>query len=115
MTLEASSPIKVRRSKETGNSRVDDANEFGSKEVGENMSNVNPFAKRFLTSKARVTFIRLKIAFTEEPIFHHFDLKRDIWIETNTSGFTICEILSQLTLGYVSYKNTNLSTSEIGQ
>ncbi len=35
--------------------------------------------------------------FVEAPILNHFDLECHIWIETDTSGYAIGEILSQLT------------------
>ena len=52
----------------------------------------------YLTPKARLAFTQLKKAFTMAPILQHFDLECHIRIETNASGYTIGEVLSQLTL-----------------
>ena len=54
-------------------------------------------ARHFVTLETMLPFIRLRQAFTEAPILHHFDPERHIWIETDTSGYAISEILSQLT------------------
>lgn len=51
----------------------------------------------FLTPKARLAFTQLRQAFTKAPIFQYFDLKYDIWIETNASRYAIGGVLSQLT------------------
>ena len=51
----------------------------------------------FLTSEAKLAFLRLRQAFTEAPILHHFDPERYIRIETDASGYAIGGILSQLT------------------
>ena len=50
----------------------------------------------FLTPKAKLPFSRLRQAFIEAPILHHFAPERYIWIETDSSGYAICGILSQL-------------------
>ena len=52
----------------------------------------------FLTANARQTFIRLRLAFTEELILSHFDLEHYIRIEMDVSSYAISGILSQLTL-----------------
>ena len=52
----------------------------------------------FLTFGAKLAFIELKQAFFKVPIFHHFDLKHHIQIETGALGYIIGGILSQLTL-----------------
>ncbi len=52
----------------------------------------------FLTSEARVAFIRLWKPITEALILRHFDLECHIRIETDASGYSIWTILSQLTL-----------------
>ena len=52
---------------------------------------------KFLTSEAKKAFNRLKQAFTEGPILRHFDPKCHIWIETDVSGYSIGEVLSQPT------------------
>ena len=54
---------------------------------------------KFLTPNARVAFNRLRLAFTEASILWHFDSECHIWIETNTLGYAISGVLSQLTSG----------------
>ena len=51
----------------------------------------------FLTANARQAFIQLRQGFTEAPILSHFDPERHIRIETDTSGYAIGSVLSQLT------------------
>lgn len=48
----------------------------------------------FLTFKARVAFIQLRQAFIETPTLQYFKLKCHIWIETNTFGYAIGDILT---------------------
>ena len=48
----------------------------------------------YLTPKARLAFTKLKKTFTKAPILQHFDLECHIQIETNTSSYAICGILS---------------------
>ena len=50
----------------------------------------------FLTPGAREVFNRLRLAFTEAPIFRHFDPECYIRIETDASGYAIGGVLSQL-------------------
>ena len=50
----------------------------------------------FFTSKAKLAFIQLRQAFIETPIFHYFDPKSYIQIETNVSGYAISDVLSLL-------------------
>ena len=57
-----------------------------------------PGNSNFLTSKAKLVFSRLRQAFTEAPILHHFDSKRYIRIGTDAFGYAINGILIQLTL-----------------
>lgn len=52
----------------------------------------------FLTSKARLAFAELRQTSIEALILYHFDIKYYIWVETNTLGYVIDGILSQLTL-----------------
>ncbi len=52
----------------------------------------------FLIPRARKAFIKLKQAFVKAPILNHFDLERHIQIEIDVSGYTIGEILRQMTL-----------------
>ena len=62
----------------------------------ENSTNSNAMedGSKFLTSNARTTFNRLRLAFTEVPILWHFDPEYHIWIETNALGYAISEVLS---------------------
>ncbi len=74
----------------------------------------------FLTPGAKEAFIHLRKAFIEALILEHFDLKRHIRIETNTLGYIIGRVLSQMTSdqpfsGHVTHKDQNSSKSEIGQ
>ena len=52
----------------------------------------------YLTTAAKKAFNHLRHAFTQAAIFQHFDLKWHIRIETDTSGYAIGEVLSQLIL-----------------
>ena len=81
----------------------------GSVGIGNNCENktieISPLTSKnlnraigYLTPKARLAFTQLKKAFTKALILQHFDLKCHIRIETNTSGYVIGKILSQLTL-----------------
>ena len=51
----------------------------------------------FFTLRTRLAFIKLRQAFVKAPIFHHFNLEHHIRIETDTSGYAISIVLSQLT------------------
>ncbi len=51
----------------------------------------------FLIADARRAFIELRQAFVETLILNHFNPKHHIQIETDTSGYAIGKILSQLT------------------
>ena len=53
----------------------------------------------FLTPKARLAFTQLRQAFVKAPIFHHFNPKSHIRIETDASGYAIGGVLSQLSSG----------------
>ena len=53
----------------------------------------------FLTPEARLAFTRLRQAFVEAPILHHFDPESHIRIETDASGYAIGGVLSQLSSG----------------
>ena len=48
----------------------------------------------FFTLEARLAFTKLRQAFMEASIPHHFDSEYHIQIETDVSGYTISEILS---------------------
>ena len=52
----------------------------------------------FFISKARLAFTQIKQAFVEALILYLFNIECHIQIETHASGYTIDEILSQLTL-----------------
>ena len=45
--------------------------------------------------KVRSTFIKLKEKFSSAPMLRHFNPKKAVHLETNTSAFTIAGILSQ--------------------
>ncbi len=85
----------------------------------------NSFRTHFLTSKAKKAFIHLQKAFTETLILRHFDLECYICIESDTSGYAINGVLSQMTSdhsdqlfsNHVTYENLDLisSKSKIGQ
>ena len=55
----------------------------------------------FLTSEARETFIRLRKAFTEAPILHHFDLESHIQIETVLPATALVQSLVSRLCTYV--------------
>ena len=55
-------------------------------------------ATGYLTPEARLAFTQLRKAFTKALIFQHFNPKYHIRIETDTWGYAIGGILSQLTL-----------------
>jgi len=52
--------------------------------------------EEFLTQEARESFFKLKKAFAEMVLLHHFDPARRTRLETDASGFAISGILSQL-------------------
>ena len=52
----------------------------------------------FFTSGARMAFTKLRQAFIKTLILHHFDPKHHIQVKTDTSGYGIGGIFSQLTL-----------------
>ena len=54
-------------------------------------------ATGYLTPGAKQAFTQLRQAFTKALILRHFDPKYHIRIETDTSGYAIGEVLSQLT------------------
>ena len=55
----------------------------------------------FLTPSTKEAFNQLRQAFTEAPIFQHFDPECHIRIKTNAIGYTIGEDLNQLTSNYL--------------
>ena len=77
-----------------------------------------PEARPFLTPEAKLAFTRLREAFTEAPIPHHFDPERHIRIETDASDYAIGGVLSQLTLDQClseSDENFSSESSDVGQ
>ena len=61
----------------------------------------NSEESKFLTSKAKEAFNRLRQAFTKALILRHFYLECHIRIETNASDYAIGGVLSQLTRNQV--------------
>ncbi len=77
-----------------------------------------PEARPFLTPEARLAFTRLRQAFTEAPILHHFDSEHHIRIETDPSDHAIGGVLSQLTSDQclsVSDEHFFSESSDVGQ
>lgn len=58
----------------------------------------NFFRTDFLTSKAWIAIVWLCKAFIKALILHYFDLSQYIRMETDTFGFAIGRVLSQMTL-----------------
>ena len=54
----------------------------------------NTIKSEFFILRARLMFIELRQVFVKAPIFHYFNLKCYIWIETDISGYAIDEVLS---------------------
>ena len=63
------------------------------------MSKTEEARSGFFIPEAKLAFTQLRQAFIEATIFHHFNLESHIRIETNASGYTIGNILSQLYSG----------------
>ena len=57
--------------------------------------------RTFPNPGTREAFNQLKQRFTKATIFQYFDLECYIRIETDTSGYTIWAVLSQLTSNYL--------------
>ena len=53
----------------------------------------------FFTPEAKLVFIQLRQAFVKALIFHYFDPKSHIRIETDVLGYAISGVLSQLFSG----------------
>ena len=97
--------------RETGNNEINDEvnnevdNKIGKKGQKTSKSK-NSFKKLFkskktvksdfFTLRAKLAFTKLRQMFIKAPIFHHLDPKRHIRVETNASGYAICQIFSQL-------------------
>ena len=59
------------------------------------------FGTNFSTLEAKKVFTHLQKAFIKVPIFHYFDLKCHICIETNALGYAISRVLNQMTLNHL--------------
>ena len=71
---------------------------FKSQTKNRYLGNSNDTKKpKFLISGDRKVFNHLRQAFTKASILWYFNPECHIWIETNTSGYTIGEVLNQLT------------------
>lgn len=64
----------------------------------QNLSNNSSSKTDFLTFKAQIVFIQLWKAYIKVLIFHHFDPKRYIQIETDSFSYAIGAGFSQMTL-----------------
>ena len=70
----------------------------------------------FLISSIKKAFNLWRQASTKAPILRHFDLECHIWIETNTLGYTIGDVLSQLSIDWlISNDEQILIKSDFGQ
>ena len=87
-----------KKSSKSGNSTKFDVTEVGTK---------------FLTPNARTSFKRLWLALTEALILGHFDPEYHIWIETDTSDYTIGGVLSQMTFRI--YPNGVVTKADLSQ
>ena len=78
-----------------------DSNEIGDNEVETKVQKLSKSKKPesgFFTPGARKAFMKLRQAFIKAPILDHFDPECYIRVETDTSGYAIGRVLSQLTL-----------------
>ena len=86
---------------EIGGGKVDDKvrkkGQKTSKSKKSSKSKKTVGSSNFLTFKARLAFTELRQTFVKAPILHHFDPERHIRVETDTSGYAIGGVLSQLT------------------
>ena len=76
-------------------------------------SNTTEDGPKFLTPDTKTAFNRLRLAFTEALILQYFDPKCHIWIETDTLGYAIGEVLSQLT--FETNPNRVVTKANLGQ
>lgn len=91
------------------------AAKFKKPELGKTIDKVSGID--FLILEAKTAFLHLQTAFIKALVLYYFDLKSHIRIQTNTFGYVIGKILSQLTLNqnsssYVIEKNLNFSKSD---
>lgn len=92
--IEVSNSINLRSFRDASNGGVNVGDKVGSRKVKRYLSKVNSSRMHFLIAKVREVFTYWGKVFTQRPIFYHFDLERNILIETDVSGFAIIEILS---------------------
>ena len=84
--IKRKNPVKIRKSKILVKSKNHD---FPKSRPGEARMS-------FFIPKARLAFTQLRQVFVKAPILHHFDPESYIRIETDTSGYAIGGVLSQL-------------------
>ncbi len=85
-----------------------------------NFAKTNSSGTEFFIFKTKKAFIYLRKTFTKTLIHWHFDQKRHIYIKTNTLGYSIGGILSQITLdqldqlfsNHIIHKNLDLISSK---
>ncbi len=106
---------------------IDRVGSISSSWIDDKIANLSKSKKKisfrvgFFTFEASLAFIQLKKAFIKAPIPYHFNLKCHIQTEIDTSGYTIGEVLNQLTfqknlVGKMIYKpNLDNLLSKIGQ
>ena len=63
----------------------------------------------FLTPRAKKAFIHLQKAFTKALILRHFNPKRHIRIETDTSGYAMSRALNQMISDHLNHLNQSYS------
>lgn len=85
---------------------------------------LNPTNRAFKTGfsipKAQKSFNNRQKLFTKVPIFHYFKPEHHIHIKTDTSGYAIGKVLSQLAFNQYFFdhmisKNPKISKSKVGQ
>ena len=77
-----------------------------------------PKLSQFLTPEDSLAFNRLRQAFTDVLILHHFIPERHIGIATDASGYAISGVLSQVTSDQCpseSDENFSSKSSDVGQ
>lgn len=92
-------------SRNAGEYKFDDTNEFYGKGVGKILSKVNLFEAHFFIPGARVAFTSRKKVFDKASIHHLFHQKCYILIQADASLITISETLYQLTTRHVIHTN----------
>ena len=92
---EATNPIKEKNQAKTTKSKI----LVKSKNHDFPKSRPEEAGTGFLTPEARLAFTRLRQAFVEAPILHHFNPESHIRIETDALGYAIGGVQSQLSSG----------------